>query len=167
MVSKNICIFHFIKLSKLILSMITNTAIELKVGRAKNIVPLSTLDLESMDDNNLFLTIKVRKYKSDRDSGENIINQQNFVPQTLWDEDRKICVNAVKKIDFYFQYNPNNGFIDNIRADIIVKDLNMSTETSKAESDNVIAGRHQEFSMFSLPLILLLLGQKVNILENY
>ena len=51
-------------------------------------------------------------------------------------------------------------------ADIIVKYLNMSTETSKAASDNIIGGMCQDFLHFSLPLILLL-RQHTTTLENY
>ena len=60
----------------------------------------------------------------------------------------------------------NNDFIDNMCADIVAKDSNMSTETSKEASDNVVGGRHQEFSAFFTPLILLL-RQQATILENF
>ena len=39
-----------------------------------------------------------------------------------------------------------------LQCDVIVKDLNMSIETSKAASGNVIEGRHQDISMFFYPI---------------
>ena len=77
-------------------------------------------------------------------SDENISKEQHLAPQTLWDEERQLCVNAVESIDFNFQYNPNNGFIEYVHADVTVKDLDMSFEKV---SDAIMRGRYQQFSV--------------------